>query len=533
MNPLKKISALGARFAALGIGKRLGIAFAIVLVLAAIVGATSVTALTTVRNASHALSRTWMPLIATTAALRAAALEVRELEVKHSKALDASYMSEYEDKLKEQLPAIDALAAKYADQDLALGEQERALTDAAVKSWGEYLKMHRKVLELGRAGKGEDARDVSDGAAKVALDETLAALDKLSAHAFAQGQAADARAESVFGMARLGLAALLGVALLVGVVLATGITRSLLRQLGGEPDAAAEVARAVARGDLSTRIALRPGDSTSVMAALQDMQASLAQVVASVRTAAEAVATASAEIAQGNSDLSGRTEQQASSLQQTAASMEELGSTVHQNAESARQADQLARTASEVASKGGNVVGQVVGTMKDINDSSKRIAEITTVIDSIAFQTNILALNAAVEAARAGEQGRGFAVVASEVRNLAQRSAQAAKEIKGLIAASVERVQRGTQQVDQAGSTMHEVVQSIQQVTQIMAGISAASEQQSAGVRQVGEAVNQMDQTTQQNASLVEQSAAAAESLKQQAQELVRAVAVFRLAHAA
>jgi CHASE3 domain sensor protein len=202
VNPLKKISALGARFAALGIGMRLGVAFAIVLVLAAIVGATSVVALTTVRNASNALSRTWMPLIATTAALRASALEVRELEVKHSKAADAGYMGEYEDKLKELLPNVDKLAGQYGD--LALGEQERTLVGAATKSWGEYLAMHRKVLSLGRGGKAEDARDVSDGAAKVALDETLVALDKLSAHAFAQGQAADASAESVFGMARLG-----------------------------------------------------------------------------------------------------------------------------------------------------------------------------------------------------------------------------------------------------------------------------------------------------------------------------------------
>lgn len=527
---MQALNSIKNRFSALGIGTRLGLAFGSVLVLAAIVGATAVIALSNVRDASNALSHTWMPLISTTATLRATALEVRELEVKHTKALDASYMAEYEDKLKELMPVAQQQVAQY--KDTALPEKDRALVAAALKSWAEYLDMHRKVLGLSRGGKGDDARDVSDGAAKVALDETLVALDRLSAHAFAQGNAADQAAERVAGMARIAVLALLGVTLLLGLALATIITRTLLRQLGGEPVAAAEVARAVARGDLSTPIPLKSGDSASLMAALKNMQASLGEVVASVRIAAQAVAEASAEIAQGNNDLSGRTEQQASSLQQTAASMEQLGSTVQQNAQSARQADQLARTASQVATKGGDVVGQVVGSMKDINDSSKRIAEITSVIDSIAFQTNILALNAAVEAARAGEQGRGFAVVASEVRNLAQRSAQAAREIKSLIAASVERVQRGTQQVDEAGSTMHEVVRSIQQVTQIMASISAASEQQSAGVREVGEAVNQMDQSTQQNASLVEQSAAAAESLKQQAQELVQAVAVFRLQHA-
>jgi len=265
-----------------------------------------------------------------------------------------------------------------------------------------------------------------------------------------------------------------------------------------------------------------------LLAALAQMQASLAQVVNTVRDGSDHVATASAEIAQGNNDLSQRTEQQASALQQTAASMEQLGSTVRQNADNARQADVLARTASEVAQRGGAAVAQVVDTMRGINDSSKQIADITGVIDGIAFQTNILALNAAVEAARAGEQGRGFAVVAGEVRILAQRSADAARQIKSLIAVSVERVEQGTRQVDEAGTTMTDVVGSIERVTHIMGEISAASSEQSTGVRQVGEAVTQMDQATQQNAALVEQSAAAAESLKQQAHQLVDAVAVFR-----
>jgi len=319
------------------------------------------------------------------------------------------------------------------------------------------------------------------------------------------------------------------VGLLFSSLFGLAMVRTIGRQLGGEPAQAADLARSVAAGDLSLPVTLAPGDSSSLMAQLKTMQTSLSQVVHNVRNNSESVATASAQIAQGNLDLSQRTEEQASALQQTAASMEQLSASVKHNADNARQANQLALGASTVAVKGGAVVGQVVQTMKGINDSSKKIADIISVIDGIAFQTNILALNAAVEAARAGEQGRGFAVVASEVRSLASRSAAAAKEIKSLITASVERVEHGTVLVDQAGVTMAEVVASIGRVTDIMAEISAASTEQSTGVTQVGEAVSQMDQVTQQNAALVEESAAAASSLTQQARQLVQAVAVFKL----
>ena len=318
-------------------------------------------------------------------------------------------------------------------------------------------------------------------------------------------------------------------ALLLAVALGWLITRSLVRELGGEPRTAADVARAVAGGDFTQPIAVKDGDTTSLMAQLAAMKDGLAQVVSQVRRGSESVAMASSEIAQGNQDLSARTESQASALEETAASMEQLGATVRQNAESASQANALARSASDVAVRGGEVVGQVVQTMKGINESSQRIADIIGVIDGIAFQTNILALNAAVEAARAGEQGRGFAVVASEVRSLAGRSAEAAKEIKQLISASVERVEQGSAMADQAGETMTEVVQSIRRVTDLMGEINAASSEQASGVAQVGEAVTQMDQATQQNAALVEEMAAAAGSLSSQAQELVQAVAVFKL----
>jgi methyl-accepting chemotaxis protein len=307
------------------------------------------------------------------------------------------------------------------------------------------------------------------------------------------------------------------------------VARLLTRRVA----ASQAVAERVRDGDLTVAVVDASRDEfTPLLAAMSEMQASLTRVVSNVRQSADSVATASIQIAQGNTDLSSRTEQQASALEETSASMEEMGSTAQQNADNARQANQLAASASSVAVQGGQVVSQVVQTMKDINESSRRISDIIGVIDGIAFQTNILALNAAVEAARAGEQGRGFAVVAGEVRNLAQRSAEAAKEIKGLINASVERVEQGTALVDQAGSTMQEIVQSIQRVTDIVGEISSASQEQNAGVNQVSEAVSNMDQTTQQNAALVEQSAAAAASLQQQAQQLVQVVSVFRLSHA-
>ncbi|MFG6416802.1 methyl-accepting chemotaxis protein [Roseateles sp. DC23W] len=392
-------------------------------------------------------------------------------------------------------------------------------------------------------GLAAKRREVTEGklSADTLFKEFEQGKDKAAMDAFRAGIAEYAQAESALLAQRsrqmadsgtsttatlvFGGLALCGLAIALGMLL----TRSLFSQLGAEPGLAVAVAERVARGDLSAEVGLKSGDSSSLMANLAKMQVSLAQVVANVRQNSESVATASAQIAQGNQDLSSRTEQQASALQQTAATMEELGTTVRHNADSARQANQLAQSASSVAAEGGQVVGKVVTTMQGITDSSRKIGDIIGVIDGIAFQTNILALNAAVEAARAGEQGRGFAVVASEVRSLAQRSAEAAKEIKSLIGRSVEQVEQGTLLVDQAGKTMGDIVGSIQRVSDIVAEITSASAEQSTGVQQVGEAVTAMDQATQQNAALVEESAAAAESLRSQAQQLVQAVAVFKL----
>jgi methyl-accepting chemotaxis protein len=407
------------------------------------------------------------------------------------------------------------------------GKVELAKVEAAR---GKYVPMQGKFVELVTAGKADEAKALLVNEVRSAQHEYLAALDHLLKYQDDLMQISEHETGAHVSSMTVAIWTLGLISLVVGTLTAVWITRSLSRQLGGEPGDAADLARAVAQGDLSVPITVKAGDQTSLMASLQGMQMSLTAVVGNVRQGSESVATASAQISQGNNELSQRTEEQASALEQTAASMEQLGSTVRMNADNARQANQLAQSASEVAVKGGQVVSQVVETMKGINDSSKKIADIIGVIDGIAFQTNILALNAAVEAARAGEQGRGFAVVASKVRSLAGRSAEAAKEIKSLIGASVERVQQGSTLVDQAGVTMTEVVNSIQRVTDIMGEISAASSEQSTGVSQIGEAVTQMDQVTQQNAALVEESAAAAESLKMQAEQLVQSVAVFKLA---
>ena len=336
-------------------------------------------------------------------------------------------------------------------------------------------------------------------------------------------------AEHNYNKAMLTLVGTLAAAIAAGLGVASLLTRWVSRSLGCEPATAAEIAGHIATGDLTVDVHTRPGDSSSLLFAIKTMRDRLSEIVSQVRSGTDSIATATQEIASGNLDLSSRTEQQASSLQQTAASMEELTATVKQNAANALQANQLASTASTVALRGGEVVARVVHTMGAINTSSKKIVDIIGVIDGIAFQTNILALNAAVEAARAGEQGRGFAVVASEVRSLAQRSADAAKEIKGLISESVQTVEAGATLVDQAGVTMNEVVASIRRVNDIMGEITSASAQQSQGIEGVNQAVAQMDQATQQNAALVEEAAAAAGSLQSQAMSLAAVVSTFRL----
>ncbi|MBY0556843.1 MAG: HAMP domain-containing protein, partial [Burkholderiaceae bacterium] len=435
---------------------------------------------------------------------------------------DVSLMQKEEQKVKDQRARYEKAVA-----DL----KAAGLNEAEKKTLSEIAALDADVDKAFKEAIGQVLAFNSEGAAKVISgridplnQQTLALINKLVD--MQQAYAAEVMAGSV--TADRSLMVLLfvigGVAVAIGVVCAAVTTRSITVPLAG----AVAVAQKVAAGELTSHVHVEGQDETSeLLQALKDMNESLAKTVGDVRTGTEMISTASQEIASGNADLSARTEAQASSLEETASSMEELTSTVKQNADNARQANQLAVTASSVAEKGGMVVSQVVDTMGSIKASSSKIVDIIGVIDGIAFQTNILALNAAVEAARAGEQGRGFAVVASEVRNLAQRSAGAAKEIKELIGDSVDKVDAGSKLVDEAGQTMDLIVTSIRQVADIMGEITAATQEQSNGIEEVNQAINQMDEMTQQNAALVEEAAAAAESMEEQAQMLAQAVSIF------
>jgi methyl-accepting chemotaxis protein-1 (serine sensor receptor) len=452
-------------------------------------------------------------------------LNLNQLAAMEALTVDAAAVPALLDGIEKNKAVIDEQWKAYSATQMTAEERNIAarFIQARTRFVGEGLQP--AVLAL-RNGDTVRAGGIVHGPMIALFAPVRAAIDELIQLQLDEAARVSRESQTTYEIVRAvclsGMAFGLVLAGAVGVVLIRGIIRPL--------EEAVRIAGAVAGGDLTQNIAVTAQDETGrLMRALNEMNGGLARIVGRVRAGTDTIATASGQIASGNLDLSSRTEQQAAAIEETASSMEELTSTVQQNAENARQANELARSASDVANKGGMVVGEVVSTMSAIDASATRIADIIGVIDGIAFQTNILALNAAVEAARAGEQGRGFAVVASEVRNLAQRSAAAAKEIKALIDDSVRQVRRGSELVDRAGATMAEIVQSVERVTGIMADIMAASQEQAAGIEQVNQAIVQMDQATQQNAALVEQASAAAQALREEAGTLAQTVHAFRL----
>lgn len=452
--------------------------------------------------------------------------------VRMFRAVDRILASGDAKEIEQQAAEVERLE-KVVEQEIKLAH-ERFLGDKAIsanllRNFAEWKSGRDKVIAAKKAGKAAEASSMANESEYTKRNEIMKDLHQVRDFALQKAKAFTTEAMSKNTNSISTLVALIVIG--AGLVIVAGwvLLQGLLRQLGGEPAYATTIAGNIAGGDLAAEIRTAPQDQESLLFAMKSMRDSLANIVSQVRSGTDTIANASAEVANGNMDLSSRTESQASSLEETASSMEELTSTVKQNADNARQANVLATSASDVATRGGAVVTQVVETMDSINASSKKIVDIISVIDGIAFQTNILALNAAVEAARAGEQGRGFAVVAGEVRSLAQRSAAAAKEIKALISDSVEKVDVGSKLVNQAGLTMNEIVESIHRVTDIMSEITAASEEQTSGIEQVNQAIMQMDSTTQQNSALVEEAAAATHSMQEQSGKLLQIVSVFKL----
>jgi methyl-accepting chemotaxis protein len=507
----------------LRIGTRLAIGFAIVLAFMLLITGIGVWRLQEVGNATESMVKEALEAERLAADWVEATTSNGVRTVALTKSTDAEDQKYFQKQISETSKRISEIQKKI--ESGSKDATEKQLFTAISEKRTAYAGIRDTVLKLKAAGNDAEAKQVVLAKMIPALESYVISVEKFQAYQKEDINKTAVAIDANYRTGRIFLIGLGAAALLLGILLSGFLTVGITRPL----NQAVAIARRVASGDLTSRIEVTSKDETGlVMQALKDMNESLYRTVAQVRTGTDTIATASAQIAAGNQDLSSRTEEQASSLEETASSMEELTSTVKQNADNARQANQLAITASGVAVKGGNVVSQVVTTMDAINTSSKKIVDIISVIDGIAFQTNILALNAAVEAARAGEQGRGFAVVATEVRSLAQRSASAAREIKGLIDDSVSKVGEGSRLVGEAGTTMEEVVSSIKRVHDIMGEITAASQEQSAGIEQVNQAVAQMDTVTQQNAALVEEAAAAAESLQDQAKNLVQVVGVFR-----
>ncbi|TDY90275.1 UNVERIFIED_ORG: methyl-accepting chemotaxis sensory transducer [Herbaspirillum seropedicae] len=508
----------------LKIAHKLNAAFLVVLVFIVGLGGFSIGQLAEVERSSSDIARNWLPSINSLSKISLALARSRSFDIQQLLTDDKKEELASRERANKQIEMLLKEVATYGK--LISEPREKELYPEIVRNIAQYKDAHERINALfaqGQKPAGYALMNSSSTPVYRALQDQINELTAVNARG---AEMSDAEAERIYHQARLAIIGLVSACIVLAMLLSWWIARLVARPL----IQAVSIARQVADGDLTADIPDAGRDETGqLMNALKQMNGNLLNIVREVRMGTDTITTASAEIAAGNMNLSSRTEQQAGALEETASAMEELTSTVKQNADNARQANTLAASASQVAVQGGSVVGEVVQTMSQINDASRKIVDIITVIDGIAFQTNILALNAAVEAARAGEQGRGFAVVASEVRTLAQRSAAAAKEIKSLIDTSVERVENGSRLVEKAGATMNEVVASVKRVTDVVAEITAASGEQSDGIEQINQAIVQMDEVTQQNAALVEEAAAAAQSLQEQSSRLQETVGIFKL----
>ncbi|MQA42556.1 methyl-accepting chemotaxis protein [Rugamonas sp. FT29W] len=509
------------------LAQKLGLAFSSVLAMTVLVGVFSIWELSQVNNTAKRFSARWMPSIRVIEDIKSQIARIRTRELQYIISSSAADMDKYDQVIAKDLEDLKKMQDDYTA--LAVSDEERAKYANFVELWGRYMQEDAKIRAAARAKDDDQARALIRGESNKLIVALRGQVDQLVDFYTDGGKQEAVEGDRRYTSSRLWILVLMAGSVAFGAVGALLITRWLTRSLGGEPDYATGIVSQIAAGDLGVTVETRAGDSSSLLFGMRTMRDNLEKIVGEVRGATGVIASASGQIAAGNLDLSSRTEQQASSLEETAASMEELTSTVRHNADNSAQAKQLATDAASVAQKGSAVVAQVVDTMGAINTSSRKIADIIAVMDGIAFQTNILALNAAVEAARAGEQGRGFAVVATEVRNLAQRSAASAKEIKELIGESVGQVEIGSKLVAEAGATMNEVLESVQSMAGVMAEISHASREQSSGIEQVNQAISQMDTVTQQNAELVQQAASAAQGLQEQAATLSQLVSVFQL----
>ena len=503
---------------------KLMLSFAVVLALCLALGVFSVVQLGKVNQTSTDLETNWMPSVRVLLEMKYDIARYRAQETQHILSDTEADFAKYEKKMAEFNGKLKTDSAAY--EKLISEAEERTGYAEFRKLWEQYLTLSAQVQKLSRANQDEEAKAVIRGKSSALFNSAAEILEKLAQVNIDGGVKASETGNELYASSRWWIIGIIALCIALGTMQAVWVSGLISRPLVN----AVHIAQTVAAGNLTSKIEVNTTDETGqLLAALKEMNDNLQNIVGQVRAGTDVISTAASEIATGNLDLSARTEQQASSLEETASSMEEMTSTVKQNSDNARRANELAHSASGIALQGGNVVSQVVETMGSINASSSKIVDIIGVIDGIAFQTNILALNAAVEAARAGEQGRGFAVVASEVRNLAQRSASAAKEIKSLITDSVAQVEAGSKLVHQAGKTMDEVVASVKKVSDIVAEITNAGKEQEVGIEQINQAISEMDTVTQQNAALVEQAAAASASMQEQAENLSRVVSVFKL----